>query len=52
MPKKKKEKKHPINPEEWQKKALELERQGFEITVIGRPGRLPDKARRHQSTKG
>ena len=28
---------------EWQERALELEREGFEITVIGRQGRLEDE---------
>ncbi len=28
---------------EWQERGLELEREGFEITVIGRQGRLEDE---------
>lgn len=28
-----------ITPEEWQRRGLEAERQGFELTVVGRPRR-------------
>ena len=28
---------------EWQERGLELEREGFEITVLGRQGRLEDE---------
>ena len=35
-----------ISARDWQERAMDLEREGFEITVIGRQGRLEDEKTR------
>jgi hypothetical protein len=32
-----------ITPQEWQRRALDLDREGLEVTVVGRAGRLSER---------